>query len=79
MGDIEERYQSLSDADLHYIAYLSSSPPKNVQLALKELQIRQEKKESDANRTQNTTKNFTIIIFVLTLLTLIVGIISLFT
>lgn len=78
MVDIKEHYQTLSDADLHYIAYLSSSPPKNVQLALQELQKRQEKKERNANNTQRWIKNLTIAILVLTILTLIVGAIQLF-
>ena len=72
-----EECKTLSDAELEF----RSSEIGQIEyrkIALEEIYRRQKIKETNANRTQRIIKNFTIIIFILALLTLLVGTIQLF-
>jgi predicted nucleic acid-binding Zn ribbon protein len=74
----EKHFQSLPDFELDYSAYLASAPPKDVKLALKEIQRRQNDKQQQIDKEQRKIKNLTIAIFIIAVLTLLVGIIQLF-
>lgn len=73
----EKRFESMSDDELEYIAYLSEAPLREDKQALKEIYRRKQAKEQEISNDNKKIKRYTVIILVFTILAVIIGLVSL--
>ncbi len=72
----EKRFDTMSDDELEFIAYLSEAPGREDKQALKEIHRRKQAKEQEIRDDNKKIKKYTIIILIVTVVGVIIGLAS---